>query len=62
MPRLDRGIHVQAWGDAPGLAMDPAVKPRGDNRQLTRALQTQTRAELDTLLPSILDRAFKGEL
>jgi type I restriction enzyme, S subunit len=27
-----------------------------------KALQTQTRAELDALLPSILDRAFKGEL
>jgi type I restriction enzyme S subunit len=27
-----------------------------------RALQAQTRAELDALLPAILDRAFKGEL
>jgi type I restriction enzyme, S subunit len=27
-----------------------------------RALQAETRAELDALLPSILDRAFKGEL
>jgi type I restriction enzyme S subunit len=27
-----------------------------------KALQAQTRAELDALLPSILDRAFKGEL
>ena len=27
-----------------------------------KALQAQTRAELDALLPAILDRAFKGEL
>lgn len=27
-----------------------------------RRLQSETAAELDTLLPSILDKAFKGEL
>ena len=27
-----------------------------------KALQAQTRSGLDALLPSILDRAFKGEL
>jgi type I restriction enzyme, S subunit len=27
-----------------------------------RRLQSQTQAELDVLLPSVLDRAFKGEL
>ena len=27
-----------------------------------RSLQAQTAAELDSLLPSILDRAFRGEL
>ena len=27
-----------------------------------RALQCQTQEELDALLPSVLDRAFKGEL
>ena len=27
-----------------------------------KALQVETAAELDALLPSILDRAFKGEL
>ena len=27
-----------------------------------KALQAQTQAELDALLPSILDKAFKGEL
>jgi hypothetical protein len=30
MPRLDRGIHARARGYAPGLAMNPAVEPRGD--------------------------------
>lgn len=28
----------------------------------TKPLQAETAAELDALLPSILDRAFKGEL
>jgi hypothetical protein len=28
----------------------------------TKKLQEQTAAELDALLPSILDKAFKGEL
>ena len=27
-----------------------------------RGLQSQTQEELDALLPSVLDRAFKGEL
>jgi type I restriction enzyme S subunit len=27
-----------------------------------KSLQAETAAELDALLPSILDRAFKGEL
>jgi type I restriction enzyme S subunit len=27
-----------------------------------KQLQSQTRAELDALLPSVLDKAFKGEL
>ncbi len=27
-----------------------------------RELQSQTREELDALLPSILDKAFKGDL
>jgi type I restriction enzyme, S subunit len=27
-----------------------------------RKLQSQTQAELDALLPSVLDKAFKGEL
>jgi type I restriction enzyme S subunit len=27
-----------------------------------KQLQSQTRAEIDALLPSVLDKAFKGEL
>jgi type I restriction enzyme, S subunit len=29
---------------------------------LLRGLQSETQEELDALLPSVLDRAFKGEL
>ena len=29
---------------------------------ITPALQAETAAELDSLLPAVLDRAFKGEL
>jgi hypothetical protein len=29
---------------------------------MLRCLQTETAAELDALLPALLDRAFKGEL
>jgi type I restriction enzyme S subunit len=36
-----------------------AVKGKIDS---LKALQAQTQAELDALLPSILDKAFKGEL
>ncbi|MEI7835017.1 MAG: hypothetical protein WCK05_01225 [Planctomycetota bacterium] len=35
------------------------IKPRLD---AVKQLQAQTAAELDALLPSILDKAFKGEL
>jgi len=30
--------------------------------KVSKRLQAETAAELDALLPSILDRAFKGEL
>jgi hypothetical protein len=30
--------------------------------KLSKRLQTETAAELDALLPAILDRAFKGEM
>ena len=42
------------------------LPPVGDLRQVkvnaVRGLQSQTQEELDALLPSVLDRAFKGEL
>jgi hypothetical protein len=38
-----------------------ACRPKGMVFALKR-LQAETAAELDALLPAILDRAFKGEL
>ena len=38
-----------------GLPMHRTVTKKG-------AMQAETAAELDALLPSLLDRAFKGEL
>jgi type I restriction enzyme S subunit len=32
------------------------------NIDAVRCLQDETKAELDALLPAVLDRAFKGEL
>lgn len=55
--------------------MDVPVPPLPDQRRIVaeldalqaqvdalKRLQTETAAELDALLPAILDRAFKGEL
>jgi hypothetical protein len=39
------------------LQNEPATKEK-----LLMRLQAETAAELDALLPSILDKAFKGEL
>jgi hypothetical protein len=36
--------------------------PRGASGDGVKRLQAETQAELDALLPAILDRAFKGEL
>jgi len=48
---------------------EPAAATRSHAKELEPALlaalarlQSETAAELDALLPSILDRAFKGEL
>ena len=45
--------------------LPPALR-FGDLRQAKvnalRGLQSQSQVELDALLPSVLDRAFKGEL
>lgn len=44
--------------------MDTQVKLREVKKRVDalKKLQAQTAAELDALLPSILDKAFKGEL
>jgi len=39
--------------------LSTAVKAKVD---AVKQLQAETSAELDALLPSVLDRAFKGEL
>ena len=39
-----------------------AFKVMNQALEITKCLQTETAAELDALLPSILDNAFKGEL
>jgi len=57
------------------LAISVPVPPLSDQRRIIeeldnlqsqvealKKLQTETAAELDALLPSILDKAFKGEL
>ena len=47
--------------------LTPVSYPKGDGCLLAkvnalRELQSATQEELDALLPSVLDRAFKGEL
>jgi type I restriction enzyme S subunit len=51
LPHLDEQLHVVAYLDDLQAQVD----------ELT-ALQEVTQAELDALLPSVLDRAFRGEL
>lgn len=55
----------------PGALIGLALRDRGKESLLTRLqqkaaaiqrVQTGNQTELDTLLPAILDRAFKGEL
>jgi hypothetical protein len=43
----------------PGRGGEPALQAELD---ALKRLQAETAAELDALLPSILDRAFKGEM
>lgn len=42
--------------------VESSVQTMQTGMDLARRIQTETAAELDALLPSILDRAFKGEL
>ena len=51
LPPLDEQRRIVAYLDGLQAQVDALKK-----------LQTQTAAELDALLPAILDRAFKGEL
>ena len=51
LPPLDEQRHIMAYLDALQAKVD-AVK----------ALQAETAAELDALLPSVVDKAFRGEL
>jgi hypothetical protein len=49
--RQRRGIHVQAWGSAPGLwhFKTPALKARFTPAQLSRAFQRQAIRTIDCL-------------
>jgi len=55
------------WDDVPHsiaeqrTITDGRIVPVGKGF-VRRRLQTETAAELDALLPAVLDRAFKGEL
>ena len=51
LPPLPEQRRVVAELDALALQMDPL-----------KGLQAETAAEIDALLPAILDKAFKGEL
>jgi type I restriction enzyme S subunit len=51
LPPLDEQRHIIGYLDRLQAEVDELI-----------AVQDATQAELDALLPSILDRAFKGEL
>jgi len=51
LPPLDEQRHIVAHLDALQARVDALKR-----------LQAETAAELDALLPSVLDKAFKGEL
>ena len=59
--------HVKQESLACGIASQPR-KPLGSRMMMSarlvavREVQSATGEELDALLPSVLDRAFKGEL
>ena len=73
---IDRSSHdTRKFNTAKLLGFRIPVPPPKEQRRIVayldglqakvdrlKGLQAQTRAELDALLPSILDRAFKGEL
>ena len=52
--RMDGGVFEHSWSIR-GWSLGAKVNA-------LRGLQSQSQEELDALLPSVLDRAFKGEL
>jgi type I restriction enzyme S subunit len=66
VPTLGLNVVREARIPVPSLAEQRSLVARLDAIQAEvdalEALQTETAAELDALLPSILDRAFRGEL
>lgn len=67
VPTLDRKrAHTQIFVKVPLKQEQPHIVAYLDNLQTKidslKQFQTQTQTELDALLPSILDKAFKGEL
>jgi type I restriction enzyme S subunit len=66
MPKLNRKQLFGFCFTHPTLPEQHCIVKHLDNMQAKvdglRALQAQTGAELDALLPSILDKAFKGDL
>jgi type I restriction enzyme S subunit len=61
-----RRLHPEDFADyelpLPDLNSQYRLRTTKAKVDRLKALQAQTRAELDALLPAILDRAFKGEL
>lgn len=62
--RHDEQHHIVAYLDGlyPGGHLRQAKVNALPALCLSGRLQSQTQEELDALLPSVLDRAFKGEL
>jgi len=58
-PTTDHGVDMANEADTCRQFVVPKRQARVDR---LKALQAQTAAERDALLPAILDRAFKGEL
>ena len=64
VPLLDERRRIVAYLDSFSLARDLRQARLASHKGMIslRELQSATGEELDALLPSVLDRAFKGEL
>jgi type I restriction enzyme, S subunit len=76
LQHIEKSTHdTRKFETAKLFATQAAVPPINDQRRIVaeldelqaevdrlKALQAETAAEIDALLPAILDRAFKGEL